>query len=125
MLLPPAGTAVTAELTSPGIALHFVMQGTKAEARLSSDLRLERINAEGDEDNRLETSFEPGPQGLTLISVAVGEDGQFKPGNRIIASYTYQTVEGFRLPDKVVLNRESHREVWHYSLTGCSVVTAK
>jgi hypothetical protein len=63
----------------------------------------------------------PGPQGLLLGSWTMGEDGDFKPGNRLIFMYTYQTVDGFQIPAHMVVNRESHHEVWRYTLTDCKV----
>lgn len=124
-LLPPAGTDVTVRTTTSGIELHFPMQNTQAQALLTPDLRLKQINAEGDDTDRLETKFSSGPNGYAVNYLAVGEDGKFAPGNRILATYTYQAVSGFQLPAQVVLNRESHREVWHYTLTGCSVSSSK
>jgi len=55
----------------------------------------------------------------------MGEDGNWEPGNRLIFSYTYQTVDGVQLPEHVVVVRESHHEVWHYSLSGCTVKTTQ
>ncbi|GAA3764131.1 hypothetical protein [Terriglobus aquaticus] len=124
-LLPPSGTNATVGKGTNGFHLHFAMQGAQAEALLTTDLRLQQVSAEGDDTDRLETKFAAGPNGYTVTSLAVGEDGRFAPGNRIIATYTYQTVSGFQLPADVVLNRESHHEVWHYKLTGCSVTSSK
>ena len=124
-LLPPPGTSATAGKGTNGIHLHFAMQATQAEALLTPDLRLQQIHAEDDDTDRIETRFAPGPNGFTLTSLAVGEDGRFASGNRIIVTYDYQTVSGFQLPADVVLNRESHHETWHYKLAGCSVVTSK
>ena len=124
-LLPPLGTTVTVKTSAAGVQLQFPMQGAKAQAQLTSNLRLQQLNAEGDDSDRLETSFAPGHSGFVVTSLAVGEDGKFAPGNRIVATYTYQIVNGFQLPEQVELNRESHHEVWHYKLTGCSIVTRK
>jgi hypothetical protein len=60
-----------------------------------------------------------------LTSLRLGEDGDFKAGNRIILTYTYQSVGGFQLPEQVAINRESHHEVWHYKLTDCNVQAGK
>ena len=35
-----------------------------------------------------------------------------EPGNWLIYTYTYQTVDGVELPEHVAVIRESHREVW-------------
>ncbi len=123
--LLPAESPVTADISSTAVQLHFTMQGAKAQALLTPDLRLQRLNAEGNDGDRLETNFMPGPNGFLLTSLAVGEDGNFTAGNRIVATYTYKAVTGFQLPAQVVLSRESHHEVWRYKLTGCSVVTSK
>ena len=56
-----------------------------------------------------------------MTSYRLGEDGDFRPGNRIILTYTYQSIGDFQLPEYVSINRcESHHEVWHYKLTGCT-----
>jgi hypothetical protein len=60
-----------------------------------------------------------------MTSYSLGEDGDFRSGNRIVLTYTYQSVGGFQLPEQVSINRESHHEVWHYKLTGCTVETTK
>jgi hypothetical protein len=54
----------------------------------------------------------------------MGEDGNFVPGNRLIYTFTYQTVDGMQLPEHVVVTRESHHEVWRYTLTDCKVKKA-
>ncbi len=71
------------------------------------------------------TSFESGPQGFLLTSLTMGEGGSLKPGNRLIYSFTYQSVDGVELPRHAVVIRESHHEVWEYTLNGCSVKTSK
>ncbi len=55
----------------------------------------------------------------------MGEDGDLKPGNRLIFGYTYQTVGGFQIPAQGVVIRESHHEAWNYTLTDCVVKTSK
>jgi glyoxylate utilization-related uncharacterized protein len=60
-----------------------------------------------------------------LTSFTQGEDGKFEPGNRLIYTYTYQTVDGVQLPEHVVVTRESHHEVWRYTLSDCIAKTSK
>ena len=55
----------------------------------------------------------------------MGEDGNFEPGSRLIYTYTCQTVDGVELPERVAVIRESHHEVWRYTLSGCIVKTTK
>jgi hypothetical protein len=87
------------------------------------DMSLQSEAPKGSASDRRETDFHPGPRGFLMTSFRLGEDGDFRPGNRIILTYTYQSVGGFQLPEQVSINRESHHEVWHYKLTGCTVET--
>lgn len=57
--------------------------------------------------------------------LTMGEDGSLKPGNRLIYSFTYQSVDGVELPLHAVVIRESHHEVWEYTLSGCRVKISK
>lgn len=92
---------------------------------LAPDMRLESATVKTPQPQRLETEFTPGPQGFLLTSWTTGEGGQFQAGNRLIFTYTYQTVRGFQLPELVSATRESHHEVWHFKLTNCTVKTGK
>jgi hypothetical protein len=92
---------------------------------LARDMGLQSEAAKGSASDRRETDFIAGPQGLLLTSSRQGEDGDFRPGNRVILTYTYQNVGGFQLPEQVAINRESHHEVWHYKLTDCTVQAPK
>ena len=92
---------------------------------LTRDMSLQSMGVKGSDSDRQEFEFHPGPQGFLLGTWTMGEDGDFKPGNRLIFTYTYQSVGGFQLPDQVAVNRESHHEVWHYKLTDCTVKTDK
>ena len=71
------------------------------------------------------TSFEPGPKGFLLTTLTRGEDGKLEPSNRLIYTFTYQIVDGVELPEHVAVIRESHHEVWRYTLSGCIVKTTK
>jgi hypothetical protein len=92
---------------------------------LARDMSLQSEGEKGSASDRRETDFRPGPQGFLLTSYRLGEDGDFRPGNRIILTYTYQNVGGFQLPEQVAINRESHHEVWHYRLADCTVQATK
>ena len=124
-LLPPEGTPVHVEPFAPGYKLEFKVQTFDVEMMFARDMRLQSEGAKGSASERRETDFSPGPQGFLMTSYRLGEDGDFRPGNRIIFTYTYQSVGGFQLPEQVSINRESHHEVWHYKLTGCTVETTK
>lgn len=43
---------------------------------------------------------------------------------RLIFTYTYQIVDGVKLPEHVAVIRESHYEVWRYRLSDCIVRTS-
>lgn len=124
-MLPPEGTPVHVESSTSGYELHFIVQTFDVEVSLAQDMSLQSEARKGSVSNRLETEFRPGPQGFVMTSYKLGEDGDFRPGNRIVLTYTYQSVGGFQLPEQVSINRESHHEVWHYKLSGCSVQSSK
>ena len=120
-ILPPKGTPVHVEPFEAGYKLELRIQTFDVEILLAHDMSLQSEAAKASTSDRRETEFRPGPQGFLLSSFKLGEDGDFRPGNRVILSYTYQTVGGFQLPEQVAINRESHHEVWHYRLTDCTV----
>ncbi|WP_263415967.1 hypothetical protein [Terriglobus albidus] len=124
-ILPPEGTSAHVEPSRAGYKLEFKIQTFDVEMLFARDMSLQSEAAKGSTSDRRETDFRPGPQGFLLTSFKLGEDGDFKPGNRIILTYTYQNVGGFQLPEQVAINRESHHEVWHYKLTDCTVQTTK
>jgi hypothetical protein len=124
-MLPPEGTPVHVEPSTSGYKLELKIQTFDVEMLFTRDMSLQSEAAKGSAPDRRETDFRPGPQGFLLTSFRLGEDGDFRPGNRIILTYTYQNVGGFQLPEQVSINRESHQEVWHYKLTDCNVQAAK
>lgn len=124
-MLPPEGTPVHVVPSASGYKLELKIQTFDVEMLLARDMGLQSEGEKGSASDRRETDFGPGPQGFLLTSYRLGEDGDFKPGNRIILTYTYQSVGGFQLPEEVAINRESHHEVWHYKLTDCNVQAAK
>lgn len=125
VLLPTPATPVHFNLSSSGYKLSFKMQNSDIEMALSPDMRLQSATLKGPQAEHFETSFAPGQQGFLLTSWTMGEDGNSKPGHRLIFTYTYQTVDGVELPENVVIVRESHHEVWRYRLSGCSVKTSQ
>ena len=120
-MLPPEGTPVHVEPSASGYKLELKIQTFDVEMLLARDMSLQSEGEKESASDRRETDFRPGPQGFLLTSYRLGEDGDFRPGNRIILTYTYQTVGGFQLPEQVAINRESHHEAWHYKLTDCTV----
>lgn len=124
-MLPPESTPVHLDPSASGYKLDFKVQTFEVEMTFGHDMSLQSEAAKGSVSDRRETEFRPGPQGFRMTSYRLGEDGDFRPGNRIILAYTYQSVGGFELPEQVTINRESHHEVWHYKLSGCSVETTK
>jgi hypothetical protein len=122
-ILPPPDAPVSFEQSRSGYKLSFKAQGSGVEMVLGPDMRLQSAASKANESERFEISFAPAPQGFLLTSWTMGEDGNFKPGNRLIFTYTYQTVDGIELPENVAVVRESHHEVWRYRLTGCIVKT--
>jgi hypothetical protein len=122
-LLPSTGTPVHFESSTSGYKLNLKIQTYDVAMMLTHDMSLQSMAAQGSDSDRQECEFHPGPQGLVLASWTMGEDGNFKPGNRLIFNFTYQSVGGFQVPAQVVVNRESHHEMWHYTLSGCKVTT--
>ena len=121
MILPNPGTPVSFWQSAAGYKLAFKMQSADIEMALAPDMRLQRATLKAPQSDHFETSFTPGPQGFLLTSWTMAEDGNSEPGHRLIFTYTYQTVDGVKLPEHVALIRESHHEVWRYTLSGCIV----
>jgi len=128
-LLPTPDMPVSFEQSPSGYKLTFKIETLDTEMVLGPDMRLQSASVKRPHSDHFErsfeTSFESGPQGFLLTSFTTDEDGKFEPGNRIIITYTYQTVDGVQLPEHVVLTRESHHEVWRYKLSDCIVKTSK
>ena len=124
-MLPPESTPVHVVPSTSGYKLEFKVQTFDVEMMFAQDMSLQSEAAKGSASDRRETDFRPGPQGFLMTSYRLGEDGDFRRGNRILHTYTYQSVGGFQLPEQVSINRESHHEVWHYKLTDCTVKTNK
>lgn len=124
-MLPPEGTPVRVEPSASGYKLAFKIQTFDVEMSLARDMSLQSEGEKGSASDRQETDFRSGPQGFLLSSYRLGEDGDFRPGNRIILTYSYQSVGGFQLPEQIAINRESHHESWHYKLTDCTVQATK
>lgn len=122
-LLPPAGTAVHVESSAAGYTFKVKIQTFDVNMMLTKDMGLQSMSVKDSDADRQEFEFHPGPQGFLLGTWTMGEDGNYKPGNRLIFTYTYQTVGGFQIPAQMVVNRESHHEVWRYTLSDCKVAT--
>ena len=124
-LLPSTSTPVHFEPSSSGYKVEYKIKTFDVAMMLTRDMSLRSMGVEGSDADRQEFEFHPGPQGFLLASWTMGEDGNFRPGNRLIFTYTYQTVEGFQVPAQMVVNRESHHEFWRYTLSDCKVITSK
>lgn len=122
-MLPSAGTPVSTEQSPSGYKLSFEVQGDDVEMDLGADMRLQRAGLKASPSDHFETTFAPGQHGFVLTSWTMGEDGDFEPGHRLTFTFTYQTVDGAELPEHVAVIRESHHEVWRYSLSDCRVKT--
>ena len=124
-ILPNLAVPVSFEQSPSGYKLSFRVQTSDVEMVLAPDMRLQRAGMKANQSDHIETSFASGHHGFLLTSLTMGEDGNFEPGNRLIYTYTYQTVDDVDLPEHVAVMRESHHEVWRYKLTGCIVKTSK
>jgi hypothetical protein len=120
-ILPVPGMPVSFKQSKSGYNLDYKIQNADVEMVLATDMRLRSAKLKAPQADHFETSFEPGPQGFLLKSWIMGEDGNWDLFHRLIFTYTYQTVDGVELPEHVVVIRESHHEVWHYTLSDCSV----
>jgi len=123
-LLPPTGTPVHFESSGSGYQMALKIKTFDVAMKLTHDMNLQNMGVKGSDSDRQDFEFLPGPQGFLLGSWTMGEDGDLKPGNRLIFTYTYQTVDGFQIPAQVVVNRESHHEVWRFKLSNCTVKKA-
>lgn len=125
MFLPNPGTPVSFEKSPSGYKLTFKIQTSDVEMILAPDMRVQSATLKGPQSTWFESSFAPGQQGFLLTKLIRNEDGNPEPGNRLIYTYTYQTVDGVALPEHAVVIRESHHEVWRYRLTDCLVKTTQ
>jgi hypothetical protein len=122
-ILPSDSTAIHVEPLPTGYNVGFKIQTFDVAMKFTPDMRLESEGLKGSATDRRLFEFHSGPNGFLLTSFTMGEDGNLQPGNRIILTYTYQTVDGFQLPKQVGILRESHHEGWHYQLSDCNVRT--
>ena len=100
-MLPPEGTPVHIEPSTSGYKLALKIQTFDVEMMLAHDMSLQSEAAKGSDSDRRETDFRPGPQGFLLASFRQGEDGDFRPGNQIALTYTYQNVADFNYLSKL------------------------
>ena len=124
-ILPNPGTPVSFQQSQSGYKLAFKMQTSEVEMVLGPDMRLQSAALKAPQSEHFETSFVSGPQGFLLTAWTMSEDGNSERGHRLIFTYTYQTVDGVKLPEHVAVFRESHHEVWRYTLSDCSVKTTQ
>lgn len=124
-LLPDEATPVRFVKIPAGYRLAFTKQGAAIEMNLTAELGLESAALKAPGTDRFETTFAEGPQGFLLTSWTAHEDGNTGPGHRLMFGYTYQVVDGVQLPEHVTVIRESHQEVWRYTLSGCVVKAGK
>lgn len=124
-LLPSPGTPVHFEANPSGYELGEKIRNFDVILLLTRDMSLQRMAVKGSDADRQEFDFQPGPQGFVLRSWTMGENGDFKPGNRLVFTYSYQQVGGYQIPAEVAIHRESHHEVWRYKLADCKVTTNK
>jgi len=124
-LLPSPQTPVHFQSVPSGYNMGFKMKDFDVAMMLTGDMSLRSMAVKGSDGDRQEFEFGSAPQGFVLRSWTMGEDGNFKPGNRLVFTYTYQAVGGFQIPAQMTINRESHHEVWRYTLTDCKVTTTK
>jgi len=124
-LLPSPDTPVHFEPSKSGYNLELKIKNFDVAMALTHDMSLQSMAVKGSDSDRQFFTFKPGPQGFVVSDWTMGEDGNMKAGNRLIFSYTYQTVGGFQIPAQGVVIRESHHEAWNYTLTDCVVKTSK
>ena len=101
-----------------------MQQTSDIEMVLAPDMRVQSADLKGPQSAHFDVVC-AWAAGVALNSWTMGEDGNSEPGHRLIFTYTYQTVDGVQLPQQVAVIRESHHEVWRYSLSDCIVKTSK
>jgi hypothetical protein len=122
-LIPSSDTPVHFEFSGADYKVNYKVKTFDVAMMLTRDMSLQSMSVKGSDGDRQEFEFHPGPQGFLLSAWRMGEDGNFKLGNQLIFTYTYQSVGDFEIPSNMVLNRESHHEVWRYTLSDCSAKT--
>lgn len=124
-ILPDPATPVHVEQSSSGYTLAYKVQTADVEMLLAPDMRLQSASVKAPQGEHFETYYVPGPQGFLLTRWTMGEDGNSGLGHSLIFTYSYQAVNGVQLPEHVAVVRESHHEVWRYTLNDCSVKTSQ
>jgi hypothetical protein len=99
-MLPPESTTVHVEPSTSGYKLEFKVQTFDVEMMFAHDMSLQSEAAKGSASDRRETDFRPGPQGFLMSSYRLGEDGDFRPGNRIILPIPIKALVDFNYPNK-------------------------
>ena len=123
VILPLGPTKYKFEKTSPGYKLTMNGPGMNATLLLAEDMRLTSAVSQSPQPMRFDTQFEAGPDGFLLNSVKTANTTDATTNRESTFSYTYQTVQGFELPSQITVAPSTTPEVWHYTLTGCKVMT--
>ncbi len=114
-VLPIAPTNYQFEKTATGYNLSMDGQGITGKLILDSDLHLREGVIETSQHIEITTKFVDAPNGLVLAASSTDTDH----AGVARFTYTYQVVDGFQLPQHVVVASEQNKMTLNYTLTDC------
>jgi hypothetical protein len=123
-LLPVRDTPVHFESSTSGYKIQYKIKTFDVVMRLTRDMSLQSMGVEGPKVTaRILSSF----RGRRDFSWGRGRWARMDLINQVIALslLTYQGIDVFQIPSQMVVDRESHHEVWRYKLGDCNVKTTK
>lgn len=114
-VLPIAPTNYQFEKTATGYDLSMSGRGITGKLLLDQDLRLREGVIDTSQHIEITTKFVDAPNGLVLAASSTDTDH----AGVARFTYTYQTVDGFQLPQHVGVALEQNKMTLNYTLTDC------
>ena len=112
-VLPIGSTNYQFEKTAAGYNLAIDGQGISGKLILDPDLHLRGGVIDTSQHIEITTQFLDAPTGLVLAASSTDTD------HAGIASFTYQIVDGFQLPQHISVGSEKNKMILKYTLTDC------
>jgi hypothetical protein len=114
-VLPIGSTNYQFEKTGTGYNLSMDGRGITGKLILDRDLRLRGGVIDTSQHIEITTTFVDAPNGLVLSASSTDTDH----AGVARFTYTYQAVDGFQLPQHVVVASEQNKMTLNYTLTDC------
>jgi hypothetical protein len=120
VILPDGPTHYNFEKIDSGYKVALDGAGVVATLLLAEDLRITSGVSQLPQATRFTTEFIKGTHGFLLSSLKTADTNETQ--NQVAEfSYTYQDVDGFQIPSRVMV-KPSTSEAWNYELTDCKVM---